>query len=69
MADIFPREHKHKHYFVKNTVEFEAVDPEKFDQEDLFHKKEYALLMCNSPCNDVKKVIIRKEIRLDEQQD
>jgi hypothetical protein len=52
---------------VKNVVEFEAIDPEKFAEEDLFKKKEYALLMCNSPCNDVKKVIIRKELKLDEQ--
>jgi hypothetical protein len=59
--------HTHKHYFVTNKTEFEPVDPDKYEEEDLYRKNEYAILMCNSPCNDVKKVIVRKEVKLDEQ--
>lgn len=66
MADIFTKKHVHKHYFVKNSKEFEPIDPDKYGVEDMYIMKEYALLMCNSPCNDVKKVIVRKEVRLDD---
>jgi hypothetical protein len=59
MDSILP--HKHKHYFVTLKTEFEPIDPSEFDEDDLFKKVEYAVLMCNSPCNDVKKVIVRKE--------
>lgn len=60
-TDIFPRKHVHKHYFISNKTEFEAVDPEKYGEEDLYKKVDYVLLMCNSPCNDVKKVVVRKD--------
>lgn len=65
MTEFFASKHIHKHYFVKNIKEFEAIDPDKFGAEDLYVLREYALLMCNSPCNDIKKVIIRKELKLD----
>lgn len=58
--------HIHKHYFVQNKYEFELLDPEKFG-EDIYKRVEYTYLMCNSPCNHVKKVIVKKELSLDEQ--
>lgn len=66
MTEIFSKKHVHKHYFVTQKTEFEAIDPEKFGEEDLYRKIDYAVLMCNSPCNDVKKVIIKKGVSLDE---
>ena len=64
MGDIFPRKHVHKYYFSDNKIVFEPIDPEKFGEEDLYKRVEYAILMCNSPCNDVKKVEIRKEVNI-----
>lgn len=62
MTEIFT--HRHKHYLADTKIVFEPVDPEKFGEEDLYKRVEYAVLMCNSPCNDVKKVEIRKETKL-----
>lgn len=68
MDSILP--HKHKHYFVTVKKEFEPIemlDAMNIDSDqDLYVMREYAYLMCNSPCNDVKKVIVRKEVKADE---
>lgn len=55
--------HKHKHYFVKNVKEFEQLDS---DNPEIYELVEYALVMCNSPCNHIKKVRIYKEDEVDE---
>ena len=59
-------QHQHKFYFVTTKKEFEPLNPEKYQEEDLYKMVEYAVLMCNSPCNAVKKVIVKKEVKLDE---
>ena len=58
--------HFHKHYLVNTKFEFEPLDPEEHG-EDAYRRVEYAVMMCNSPCNNVKKVKVEKELTLDEQ--
>lgn len=56
--------HQHKFYYVSIKHEFEPLDPEQFG-EDIYRRIEYMYLMCNSPCNAVKKVVVNKEFRDD----
>lgn len=70
MDSVLP--HRHKFYFVTVKKEFEPVgmlDSMSLDSEkekDLYEMREYAYLMCNSPCNKVKKVIVEKEVKANE---
>jgi hypothetical protein len=70
MTEFFSKDHKHKHYMVTTKKEFEPIDPSIYQDipeladADLYEMIEYAYLMCNSPCNDIKKVVVRKEISL-----
>lgn len=66
MTDILKRKHVHKHYFTQTKFEFEPLDPNEFG-EDTYRRVEYAYMMCNSPCNHVKKSKVEKELKLDEQ--
>ena len=72
MIDLLKQNHVHKYYFTTSKKEFEPINPDAYASTpelaglDLYEMVEYAVLMCNSPCNDVKKVMIRKEISPDE---
>lgn len=57
--------HRHRHYFTTTKTEFEPLDPEEFG-EDAYRRAEFAYMMCNSPCNHVKKVPVHKEAHLED---
>ena len=67
MDNILPIKHKHKHYFTTTKTEFEPVNPEKYNEEDLYKRTEYAYMMCNSPCNNVKKIKVVKGMSLEDE--
>jgi hypothetical protein len=66
MNESSPVKHVHRHYMTDTKVMFEPVSPEKYGEEDLYKRVEYAILMCNSPCNDVKKVTVKKEAQIND---
>jgi hypothetical protein len=72
MIDLLKQNHVHKYYFTTSKKEFEPINPDSYGDVlalaglDLYEMVEYAVLMCNSPCNDVKKVIIHKETSYNE---
>lgn len=55
--------HTHKHYFAQTKYEFEPLDPEEHGEE-AYRRVEYAVMMCNSPCNHVKKIEVVKGVPL-----
>lgn len=46
--------HQHKFYYMTTKTTFEPVGD---DDSDLYRRVEYFYLMCNSPCNAVKRVV------------
>lgn len=60
LSKFTPNRHEHKHYFSSTKTEFEQLNPSIYG-EDIYKRVDYAYLMCNSPCNDIKKVVVKKE--------
>lgn len=52
-----PEAHQHKFYYMTSKSVFEPVQLEHYKDKNLYERIEYIYLMCNSPCNAVKRVL------------